>query len=88
MIKLSEETKERITEAEYVGGSLDGKLVRPSLQKDLITYNQTHLAVIHRENFFDGDYPFGVEEYYYYEENNGKIVLRLGKTKKSEIVPI
>ena len=75
-------------EATYVGGSQDGKLVRPSLVKDLITYNQIHLAVIHRENFFDGDYPFGVNEYYYYEENNGKVVLKLGKTKKSEIVGI
>ena len=74
------------TEVVYVGGSQDGKLVRPSLVKDLITFNQTHLAVIHRENFFDGDYPFGIDEYYYYEENNGKVVLKLGKTKKSEII--
>ena len=82
-MKLSVET-----EAVYVGGSQDGKLVRPSLVKDLITFNQTHLPVIHRENFFDGDYPFGIEEYYYYEENNGKVVLKLGKTEKSEIVNI
>ena len=80
-------TKEK-TEAVYVGGSQDGKLVRPSLLRNLITFNQTHLAVIHRENFFDGDYPFGIDEYYYYEENNGKVVLRLHKTKKSEIVEI
>ena len=73
-------------EATYVGGSQDGKLVRPSIVKDLITYNQTNLPIIHRENFFDGDYPFGVNEYYYYEENNGKIILKLGETKKSEIV--
>ena len=76
------------TEAVYIGGSQDGKLVRPSLVRDLITFNQTHLAVIHRENFFDGDYPFGVDEYYHYEENNGKVVLRLGKTEKVEIVGI
>ena len=82
-MKLSVET-----EAVYVGGSQDGKLVRPSLVKDLITFNQTHLPVIHRENFFDGDYPFGIDEYYHYEENNGKVVLRLGKTEKSEIVDI
>ena len=75
-------------EVVYVGGSLDGKLVRPSLVNNLITFNQTHLALIHRENFFDGDYPFGIDEYYYYEENNGKVVLKLGKTKKSEIVEI
>ena len=75
-------------EATYVGGSQDGKLVRPSIVKCLITYNQIDLPIIHRENFFDGDYPFGVNEYYYYEENNGKIIFRLGKTKKSEIVTI
>jgi hypothetical protein len=73
------------TEAVYVGGSQDGKLVRPSLVKDLITFNQTHLPVIHREYFFDGDYPFGVNEYYHYEENNGKVVFKLGKTEKVEI---
>ena len=39
------------TEATYVGGSQDGKLVRPSLVKDLTTFNQTHLPAIHRENF-------------------------------------
>ena len=83
MVKLSEET-----EATYVGGSQDGKLVRPSLVRDLITFNQTHLAVMHRENFFNGDYPYGINEYYYYEENNGKIVLRLRKTEKSEIIDI
>ena len=76
------------TEATYVGGSQDGKLVRPSLVKDLTTFNQTHLPAIHRENFFDGDYPYGVNEYYYYEENNGKVVFKLGKTEKVEIVDI
>ena len=72
------------TEVVYVGGSQDGKLVRPSLVKDLITFNETHLAVIHRENFFDGDYPFGIDEYYYYEENNGKVVLNLVKQKNQK----
>ena len=72
-------------EAVYIGGSQDGKLVRPSLVKDIITFTPT-LPIIHRENFFDGDYPFGIDEYYYYEENNGKIILKLGETKKSEIV--
>ena len=73
-------------EAVYIGGSQDGKLVRPSLVKDLITFNQTHLPVIHRENFFDGDYPFGIDEYYYYEENNGKVVFKLGRSEKKEII--
>ena len=76
------------TEAEYVGGSQDGKLVRPSLVKDLITFNQTHIPIIHRENFFDGDYPFGVNEYYHYEEDNGKAVFKLGKTEKVELIDI
>ena len=80
-MKLSVET-----EAVYVGGSQDGKLVRPSLVRDLITFNQTHLAVMHRENFFDGDYPFGIDEYYYYEENNGKVVFKLGRSEKKEII--
>ena len=81
-MKLSVET-----EAVYIGGSKDGMLVRPSMAKDIITFTPT-LPIIHRENFFDGDYPFGIDEYYYYEENNGKVVLKLGKTKKSEIVEI
>ena len=81
MIKVGVET-----EATYVGGSQDGKLVRPSLVRDLITFNQTHLAVIHRENFFDGDYPFGIDEYYYCEENNGKVVFKLGRSEKKEII--
>ena len=75
------------TEATYVGGSQDGKLLRPSLVKDLITFTPK-LPIIHRENFFDGDYPYGVNEYYYYEENNGKVVFKLGKTEKVEIVDI
>ena len=80
MKKISVETK-----VVYVGGSQDGKLLRPSLVKDLITFTPK-LPIIHRENFFDGDYPFGIDEYYYYEENNGKVVLKLGKTEKSEII--
>ena len=80
MIKLSEET-----EATYVGGSQDGKLVRPSLVKDLKNH-VLPIAVIHRENFFDGDYPFGIDEYYYYEENNGKVVFKLGRSEKKEII--
>ena len=76
------------TEAVYVGGSQDGKLAKPSLVKDLITFNQTHIPIIHRENFFDDDYPFGINEYYHYEENNGKVVLRLGKTEKVELINI
>ena len=73
------------TEAVYIGGSQDGKLVRPSLVKNIITFTPT-LPIIHRENFFDGDYPFGIDEYYYYEENNGKVVFKLGKSEKSEII--
>ena len=73
------------TEAVYVGGSQDGKLVRPSLVKDIITFTPT-LPIIHRENFFDGDYPFGIDEYYYYEENNGKVVFKLGRSEKKEII--
>ena len=75
------------TEAVYIGGSQDGKLVRPSLVKNIITFTPT-LPIIHRENFFDGDYPFGIDEYYYYEENNGKVILKLRKTKKVELVDI
>ena len=73
------------TEAVYIGGSQDGKSVRPSLVKNIITFTPT-LPIIHRENFFDGDYPFGIDEYYYYEENNGKVVFKLGRSEKKEII--
>ena len=82
MKKISVETK-----VVYVGGSQDGKLLRPSLVKDLITFTPK-LPIIHRENFFDGDYPFAIDEYYHYEENNGKVVFKLGKTEQRELVEI
>ena len=72
------------TEAVYIGGSKDGMLVRPSMAKDIITFTPT-LPIIVSNCFYDGDYPFAVNEYYYFEENNGKIVFRLGKTEKVEI---
>ena len=75
------------TEATYIGGSKDGILVRPSTVKDIITFTPT-LPIIVSNCFYDGDYPFAVNEYYHYEENNGKVVLKLGKTEKSEIVDI
>ena len=75
-------------EVVYVGGSLDGKLVRPSLVNNLITFNQTNLPILHREDFFDGDYPFCIVEYYYYEEKDGKAVLKFGKSEKKEIMTI
>ena len=87
---LCEDSRMRLskkTEATYTGGSKDGMLVRPSMVKDIITFTPT-LPIIHRENFFDGDYPFGIDEYYYYEENNGKVVFKLGKTEKKEIIEI
>ena len=72
------------TEVVYIGGSKDGKLVRPSMVKDIITFTPT-LPVIVSNCFYDGDYPIAVNEYYYFEENNGKIVFKLGKTEKVEI---
>ena len=73
------------TEATYVGGSLDGKLVKPSLGNASIKQN---LPIIHRENFFNEDYPIGIDEYYYPEENNGKVVFRFGKSKKTELITV
>ena len=73
------------TEVVYIGGRKDGMLVRPSLVKDLIAFNQTNLPIIVSNDFYDGDYPIAVNEYYYFEENNGKIVFKLGKTEKVEI---
>ena len=73
------------TEAAYIGGSKDGMLVKPSMVKDIITFTPT-LPIIVSNCFYDGDYPFAVNEYYYFEENNGKIVFKLGKTKKVELI--
>ena len=73
------------TEAVYIGGSKDGMLVRPSMVKDIITFTPT-LPIIVSNCFYDGDYPIAVNEYYYFEENNGKIVFKLGKVEKVELV--
>ena len=75
------------TEAVYIGGSKDGMLVRPSMAKDIITFTPT-LPIIVSNCFYDGDYPFAVNEYYHYEENNGKVVFKLGKTEKVELIGI
>ena len=80
MKKISVETK-----AVYVGGSIDGQLVKPSLGNEAIKRN---LPIISTHDYLDADYPMAINEYYYPEESNGKIVFKLGKTEQRELVEI
>ena len=80
MIRLTVET-----EAEYVGGSLDGKLVKPSTGNVAIKMNT---GIMHGYQIPNADYPMMLMEYYDPEEHNGKVIFRLSKTEKSEMVEI
>ena len=72
-----------VKEATYVGGSLDGKLVRPSLVKSCIDHT---LPGIHMYKIHGADYPMAMWEYYEPEENKDRVVFRLIKTETVEIL--
>lgn len=80
MIKLTVETG-----VEYVGGSLDGKLVKPSTGNAAIKMN---LGIMHAHQIPDADYPMMLMESYEPEEHNGKLIFRLSKTEKTEMTTI
>ena len=67
--------------AHYVGGSLDGKKVRPSLVRYSLHKN---LPICHGTNVFD-DYWMQINESYLCKKKDGKVVCELIETTKHEI---
>jgi len=65
----------------YVGGSLDGKKVKPSLVK---TSLKSNIPIMHTTCVFD-DYWMYVNEYYQCKKKNNKVICKLIKTKEGEI---
>lgn len=69
-------------EATYVGGSLDGKLVRPSLVRACVSKD---LPIIHSYHI-PTDYPMAMTEYYTPEENEEGVIFKLTKSEREEII--
>ena len=67
--------------ANFVGGSMDGQKVKPSLVRVSLKDN---IPIVHTTRVFD-DYWMYIFEYYKCKKKNGKVVCKLIKTKKGEI---
>ena len=68
--------------AHYIGGSLDGKKVRPSLVRASL-YN--NIPICHDTPVFD-DYWMVIFENYLCKKKDGKVVCELIETEQSEII--
>ena len=68
--------------AHYVGGSLDGKKVKPSLVRFSL---QKNLPILHAKTVFD-DYWMQINESYLCKKKDGKVVCELIETEQSEII--
>tara|TARA_B100000586_G_scaffold13762_1_gene9473 strand:+ start:50 stop:265 length:216 start_codon:yes stop_codon:yes gene_type:complete len=64
----------------YIGGSLDGQKVKPSLVKESLKSN---IPIVHFTRYFD-DYWMYLSEYYQCEKNNDKVTCKLIKTERGE----
>ena len=73
----------KVKEATFVGGSLDGKLVKPSTAKSAI---DSKLPIIHPYEIHGADYPMAMHEYYAPEENEDRVVFKLVKTETVELL--
>lgn len=65
----------------YVGGSLDGKKIRPSLVR---TSLRSNIPIMYTTTVFD-DYWMYVNEYYQCKKKNNRVVCKLIKTERGEI---
>ena len=75
-------------EVQYVGGSLDGKLVRPSLANASLALNDgsgRETGIGHSYQILNADYPMAMNEDYHPKEIDGKLVFKLVKTYKTEM---
>ena len=75
----------KVKEATYVGGSLDGKLVRPSIVQTC-THGSLPMPVVHTYEIPGADYPMAMNEYYEPEENEDRVVFKLVKTETVELL--
>ena len=73
----------KVKEATYVGGSLDGKLVRPSIVKASMHHK---LPIMHTYEIPGADYPMAMTEYYSSEEKEGRVVFKLVKAETDELL--
>ena len=73
----------KVKEARYVGGSLDGKLVRPSLVEDCM---RKKLPIMHTYEIPGADYPMAMTEIYSSEEKEGRVVFKLVKAETNELL--
>tara|TARA_R100001594_G_scaffold37030_1_gene66937 strand:+ start:4011 stop:4268 length:258 start_codon:yes stop_codon:yes gene_type:complete len=75
-------------EVQYVGGSLDGQLVRPSLANAALALNEgagEETGICHCYRIPDADYPMAMHEDYHPKVINGKLTFKLAKTYKTEM---
>ena len=75
-------------EVKYIGGSLDGKLVRPSLANASLALNdgsERDTGICHSYQIPNADYPMAMHEDYKPIEIDGKLVFKLAKTYKTEM---
>ena len=77
--------KKKITiedKIKYLGGSLDGKLVRPSIANEALKYK---INIIKFYQIDGADYPMGMRESYEATEIDGQLVFMLADQNKFEI---
>ena len=79
-------------EVKYMGGSLDGKLIRPSLVNAALYSGDSNNMDINDSmgigtsyQIIDADYPMAMHEDYKPIEIDGKLVFKLAKTYKTEM---
>ena len=87
--------KEKYTvedEVKYMGGSLDGKLVRPSLVNAALYSGNSNnknindsMGISNSYQIPDADYPMAMHEDYKPIEIDGKLVFKLAKAYKTEM---